>query len=263
MTPRPPSTEPFVSVLVPTHDNLEMIRQVVPGVLENTRPPSELIILDNASRQAEVVSYLEELSTKPGVKVIRLPENRFYWPAINVGLRHCDPSCSLVIALNDDCVILGSSWIDRLRAAFAGRTDVGFVGDLMSETLFPYLPPLVDGYCTMFRREIFDTLGGFDERYPFWWGFADFQVRAWRRGLRGGDIKAAGDRHHEIAGIVHHLRGRTLTGIERRLTTGEKRRLFGDGLTKARILIRHGYYGPALALLARQAIGVLGRTLSR
>jgi glycosyltransferase involved in cell wall biosynthesis len=254
MTSFRPSTTPFVSILVPTHDNPEMIRQVVPGVLENTRLPFELIVLDNASCLPEVVSYLEEIATLPHVKVVRCPENRFYWPAINDGLRHCERSCSWLVALNDDCVILGPSWIERLIASFDDRREVGFVGDLMSDSLFPSLPPLVDGYCTMFRREIFDMLGVFDERYPFWWGFADFQIRARRRGIRGGDIKHAGDRHHFIAGVVHHLRGRTLAGIQERMTPADQKRLFGDSFTKARVLLKNGYYGHAAKLLVNQAV---------
>jgi len=244
----------FVSILVPTHDNPEMIRQVVPGVLENTRIPFELIVLDNASHLPEVVSYLEEIATLPHVQVVRLPENRFYWPAINDGLRHCDKTCSWVVALNDDCIILGPSWIERLIASFADRREIGFVGDLMSDSLFPPLPPLVDGYCTMFRREIFDALGEFDERYPFWWGFADFQLRARRRGIRGGDIKHAGDRHHFIAGVVHHLRGRTLAGIQERMTHADTKRLFGGRFTKARLLLKNGYYGHSVKMLVNQAV---------
>ena len=252
--PRLPPTS-FVSILVPTHDNPEMLRQVVVGVLENTRVPFELIVLDNASSLPEVVSYLEEIATLPNVKVIHLPENRFYWSAINDGLRHCDQTCSWLVTLNDDCVILGPSWIERLISSFADRREVGFVGDLMSDSLFPPLPPLVDGYCTMFRRRIFDTLGEFDARYPFWWGFADFQLRARKRGILGADIKLAGDRHHFIAGVVHHLRGRTLAGIQPRMTPVDRNKLFGNSFTKARLLVKHGFYGHAMKLLIKQVVG--------
>lgn len=251
----PSPVPPFVSILVPTRDNPELLRQVVRGVLANTRPPFELVVLDNASTHPDVTGLLAEISNDPRVKVVRFPENRFYWLAINEGLRRCDRACSLVVALNDDCVILGPTWIERLEESFGGRTDVGFVGDLMSDTLFPTLHPLVDGYCAMFRREVFDVLGGFDERFPFWWGFADFQLRAWKRGIRGGDIKRPGDGHHLVAGVVRHLRGQTLSGVEKRLSTAERKRVFGDALTKARLLARNGYYRQALALLMRQATG--------
>lgn len=247
-------TLPFVSILVPTRDNPEMIRQVVAGVLAHARAPFELIILDNASRDPEVAGVLDGLAGDPRVKVVRFPENRFYWGAIGDGLRRCDPACSFVVALNDDCVILGSAWIDRLIAAFSDCPEVGFVGDLMDAPLFPTLPPLVDGHTAMFRRGVFDAIGGFDERYPFWWGFADFQLRAWKRGILGADIKRPGDRPHHIEGVVHHLRGRTLSGIERTMNATDRKRVFGDGWTKARILAANGYRWAALAQLVRQLL---------
>jgi len=244
---------PFVSVIIPTSDNLAMISQVVPGVLEHTRHPFELIVIDNASQDPAVQEYLDGLSGTSAVRIVRMPENRYYWPAINEGIRHCDPACAFVLALNDDCVILGSSWVERLLSFFAGDASIGFVGDLMMEGEFPPLQGVVDGYCTMFQREIFEIVGLFDERNPFWWGFVDFQLRALRKGFRGTDVKQSGDQHDHIVGIVLHLRGQTVGPLRRDMKPALRKKLFGGLFAKVAVLARNGYPRHAVGMLIRQS----------
>jgi hypothetical protein len=38
------------------------------------------------------------------------------------------------------------------------------------------------------------------------------------------------------------------------MTPADKKRLFGDSFTKARVLLRNGYYGHAAKLLVNQAV---------
>ena len=240
-----------------------MIRQVVQGILHYTRSPFELVVLDNDSSLPEVVAYLADISTIPGVRVVRMPVNRYYWPAINEGIRQCDPSCSFVVALNDDCVILGPSWVERLLSASQADPRVGFVGDLMTNEPFPPLPGIVDGYCAMFRREVFETVGMFNEGKPFWWGFVDFQLRAFGKGVVGRDVKRPGDCHDHLKGIVHHLRGRTLAGVQSAMDGRQKRLLFGSTLTPAIMLAGKGYYGPAALMLMRRVFRMIKRSAWR
>ena len=238
---------PFVTIVVPTRDNLAMIRQVTAGILAYTVPPFEIVIVDNASTDPEVTAFLAVIATAPAVRVMRMPTNVYYWPAINVGIRAAAAAAEYVLALNDDVLIQGSDWLPRLLAAFADDPAVGYVGDLQAIDGCPRLGEVVDGYCALFRRRLFDDVGLFDEHWPFFWGFVDFQLRARRRGYRGRDIKASGDATDRIEGVVYHLRGRTLAQVRGGLDRRTQHRLFGSPWTPARVLWRNGYYRDAVA----------------
>jgi glycosyltransferase involved in cell wall biosynthesis len=256
---------PFVTIVIPTHDNLDMIRQVTAGIVAHTREPFEMIIVDNASSKPEVLGFLGEVSGYPCARVLHLPVNRFYWPAINAGIGLASPASEYVLALNDDIVIEGPSWLERLLDTFDGRSEVGYVGDFQPASFFPPLGGVTDGYCTLFRRRLFDEVGLFDEKRPFYWGFVDFQLRAHRRGFTTRDIKKAGDTTDHISEVVTHLRGRTLEAIRNDLSPNQKSVLFGSGWTPVELLMANGYYVEAAALAmvlsTRNLRGALARAL--
>ncbi len=239
----------FVTIIVPTCDNLEMIRQVTTSVLEMSSPPFELIIIDNASTKPEVVAYLKEAGRNEHVRVLRMMENRYYWPAINAGVRASSPSTQYYLALNDDIIVLDKHWLQRLIEVVESSPQVGYVGDQRPDPSFQPLGGWVDGYCAMFRREVFDTVGLFNEARPFNWGFVDFQLRAFKHGFRGADIKRPGDVHDHIAGVVRHLRGRTIGPIMGQLNNEERSRLLGSRWRPFQLLVEHGFYWAAFRLV--------------
>lgn len=81
-----PHPEGRVSVVIPAHDNEGHVRASIDSMLEQTCPPAEIVVIDDASNDgtARVVSELAELH--PVVRLIRLPENRGAYFARNVGL---------------------------------------------------------------------------------------------------------------------------------------------------------------------------------
>ncbi len=237
---------PFVTIIVPTRDNPAMLRQVVDGILRHSAPPFELVIVDNASSAAEARALLDEIARAPAVTVLRMATNRFYWPAINAGIRAADAACAYVVALNDDVVIQGPRWLPRLLEAFDDDATIGFVGDRGPADALPPLAGVVDGYCAAFRRDLFARVGLFDERRPFYWGFVDWQLRAYRLGYRGADVKASGDTTDRIAGVVHHLRGGTIKAVDASLDRRTRRTLFGSRWSPAILLLRNGFYAHAV-----------------
>ncbi|MBU6268631.1 MAG: glycosyltransferase, partial [Sphingomonadales bacterium] len=57
-----PAEPPLVSVIVPTRDNLALIRECIHGVLTRTRyRPIELLIVDNGSVSPDMLAYLDRV----------------------------------------------------------------------------------------------------------------------------------------------------------------------------------------------------------
>jgi len=244
----------LVTIIVPTRDNLEMIRQVTTSVIEMSSLPFELIIIDNASTQSKVVAFLEEAGRTQHVRVLRMTENRYYWPAINAGVRASNPSSRYFLALNDDIIVLDKHWLQRLIDVVESSPQIGYVGDQRPDPSFRPLGGWVDGYCAMFRREMFDTVGLFNEARPFNWGFVDFQLRAYKHGYRGADIKRPGDVRDHIAGVVRHLRGRTIGPITEQLSRDDRLLLLGTRWRPFQLLLEHGFYWAAFRFLLDRQI---------
>lgn len=251
----------FTTIVIPTRDNAELVTNAVESILRLTSVPFEVIVVDNASTRAESREAFDRLSEDPRVRVLCLDSNRFYWPAVNAGVRCASPLFRHVLALNDDCIVLGPRWIQSLLAVLEEAPEIGFAGDLRPDAEFRPLGGWVDGYCVLFRREVLEKVGPFDERHPFNWGFVDFQLRAYRMGYRGADIKKPGDARDEIRDVVRHLRGRTIDPLRPLLSDSERTRLLGSPWTPARLLARHGFYREALGLAGKVARSHVSRAL--
>ena len=241
-----------VSILVPTFNNPSCLERIARDVIARTRDPYELIVIDNASEPGSVEETYGRLQRDPHVQVIRMASNGYYWPAINAGIRASAEDTRYYLALNDDVILLGPDWLERLVSRMEEDQDVGIVGDFQATGAGP-LGGWVDGWCALIRRSLVDRIGLFDEKkYPFHYGFVDFQYRAFRCGYSQRDIKAPGDTRDHVQGIAHHLRGATIR--QGNLTARERRRLLKTPTQLLYILIRHLYFRAAVREALRLAL---------
>lgn len=191
-----PAEPPLVSVIVPTRDHVDLLRQIVEGILRGTDyQPIELIIVDNQSSEVATLEYLRELQTDPRVKVIRY-DAPFNFSAIqNLAARE---SKGQVLALvNNDVKIISSDWL-REMVSHAVRPEIGAVGAKLyfeNETIqhggivlgvggiaghaHRHLPRKAAGYyaraqvaqnysavtgaCLVIRRSVYEEVGGLNE----------------------------------------------------------------------------------------------------
>ena len=121
--PEPP---PMVTLIVPTRDQLNLLRTCVSGLLEGTDYPNlEVIIVDNDSKEPRTLAYLESLSDDTRVRIVECP-GPFNFSAINnhaVSLSRGE----YIGLINNDVEVIDAGWL-REMVSHAMLPEVGAVG---------------------------------------------------------------------------------------------------------------------------------------
>ncbi len=232
--PREP--DPYVSVVIPAFGELPMTLRCLHSVARaDGSLPYEVIVVDDASEP----SLADALALAPGLRLVRLDEQLGFLGAANRGARAARGR--YLVFLNNDTAVC-DGWLDALRRRHA-TGPVGIVGAQLvspdgrvqeaggivwrdgSATNYgrgahPDSPGVrfarpvdyVSGACLSIDRELFEELGGFDERFaPGYYEDVDLAFRVRERGLRV---------EYEPRARVYHIEGGT-AGTD--LTVGMKR----------------------------------------
>lgn len=191
-------SKPKVSIIIPSKDNVEDLRKCLESVMEKTAYGNyELIIMENNSVEEKTFHYYDEITKSSNVRIIKW-ERPFNFAAINnYAVKYADGE--VLLFLNNDTVVINTDWIERLLE-HAQRKEVGGVG---AKLYYPdgliqhagvilgvgrvaghshkHMPwnssgyffrasvvqnlSAVTGACMMIRKDVFDEVEGFDERY--------------------------------------------------------------------------------------------------
>lgn len=120
--------EPLVSILVPTRNQVEMLKRCLTSLIEGTGYANcEILVLDNGSDEREAVVYLNELKAldSPRLRVLDCP-GPFNFSAINNrGAR--EAAGEYLVLLNNDTAVLHEEWLAEMLG-IAQQADVGAVG---------------------------------------------------------------------------------------------------------------------------------------
>lgn len=124
--PKLPNVLPMVSLVIPTRNALQLVRQCVESILSKTTYPNyEILLVDNGSDDPVAVAYFSELNQHARIRVIR-DDREFNYAALNnraVGLAKGE----VIALINNDIEIITPGWLDEM-VGLVLRPGVGAVG---------------------------------------------------------------------------------------------------------------------------------------
>jgi glycosyltransferase involved in cell wall biosynthesis len=126
-----PSPPPLVSILIPTRNAMQLVRQAVQSILSRTDYPNfEIVIVDNASDDPEALAYFESLTKGENsrVRVVRYAAP-FNYSAIN-NFAVTQAAGQVVVLLNSDIEVISVDWLTEM-VSLAMRPGVGAVGAML------------------------------------------------------------------------------------------------------------------------------------
>jgi GT2 family glycosyltransferase len=204
---------PTVAVVIPSWNSVKLLPRCLDSLVDQGAE-LELMVVDNGSGDGSL-----ELLRERGVPHVSLPENVGFAAAVNLGVART--RAPAVLSLNADTV-LEPGCVERLLAAFDADHGLGGVqprilqldgdeGEVATARLYSRGMALsadgrafeqgagdaqdersadarevfgVCGAACLLRRELFDELGGYDERYFAFYEDVDLNVRARIAGRR-------------------------------------------------------------------------------
>lgn len=118
---------PLVSIIIPTKDNYQLIRDNLTSIMEkSTYKNYEIIIIDTGSKQAEVWNLYQNINQKNNrTNVFEWKEKFNYSAVCNFGVEKSKGKH--LILLNNDTKIITSDWIESMLE-YSQRPYVGAVG---------------------------------------------------------------------------------------------------------------------------------------
>jgi GT2 family glycosyltransferase len=120
-----PAIPPKVSIIIPTRDQLKLLKICIETLVEKTIYPNlEIIIVDNQSEETETLAYFSELTDR-GIKILAHP-HPFNYAAVNNRAASIAEG-ELLCLLNNDVEIISASWLSEMVCQLS-RQDIGVVG---------------------------------------------------------------------------------------------------------------------------------------
>lgn len=205
-----------VDIIIPVYKDIASTRRCLESVFASPiKIDHRLIVINDASPEAELSEYLEELRKTGKIILLRNKENLGFVKSVNLAMQY-DPQHD-VLLLNSDTMV-ANDWLDRLQrsayqdsaiatvtpfsnnATICSYPKIGVENELPGglalnelDGIFAscnkneYLDiPTGVGFCLFIKRTCLNQVGYFDEtRFPKGYGEEnDFCLRASKQGFR-------------------------------------------------------------------------------
>lgn len=207
-----------VTAVIPNYNRRELLEAALETIRRQTRPFAEICVVDNGSSDGSV-----ETARKLGARVLASERNEGFSRAVNRGIREARGAC--IAVLNNDVEIDGR-WLELLLAEMESTGAWFATGKILRRDH----PDILDGAydeisragcawrcgegrkdgpewnaprdiafapltAAVFRRELFQRVGGLDEEFESYLEDVDLGLRCAAAGLRGRYVPSALARH--------------------------------------------------------------------
>ena len=223
------------TVVISTRDRRDLLAPCVESLLRaqaHNAVTMDLLVVDNGGVKPDAAAYLQALSQREGVRVVRDP-SPFNWAAINTRAAG-QAAGEVLIFLNDDMEVISPDWCDELcfwalqpqvgvvgarllygdgavqhagvvmgrggSARHEGVGEPGSEGGYLGRRQLVHAASAVTGACLATRADVFRRLDGFDgARFAVAFNDIDYCLRAGEAGLDVVYTPHATLHHHESA----------------------------------------------------------------
>lgn len=190
-----------VSIIIPNYNGANLLSKNLPAIIlakKNLKNCiKEIIVVDDASSDNSLLVLKNEF---PEVKVIKHKINRGFSSSVNTGVRAS--TGNLVLLLNTD-ITVNSNFLVNVFSSFDIENVFGislhekgygasrgyFSNGVIQLGQYKEIEKVINtffvsGGSGIFRKSIWNELGGLDERLlsPFYWEDLDISYRAWKSG---------------------------------------------------------------------------------
>jgi len=169
-------------VIVPVHNQLELLRKCLQSVILSTDDPC-IIIIDDGSTDIETKKFIEAQPLVGNIKTFRNETAQGFSAACNKGIQYAldnyDFNC--LCLLNSDAEIVTDNWFAKVEQHFITGDRIGVAGvmsnNAMAQTVHnipEYLKRIeskptvyctfVHGFCLFLSKDIIETVGLLDEK---------------------------------------------------------------------------------------------------
>lgn len=188
-----PTKKPFVSIIIPFKDKVDLLKACVPSILKSNYDNYEIILVSNNSTEEVTHEYLNALKKEKNCKVYEW-NHKFNYSAVN-NFGRTKAKGEYLVFLNNDTEVLDSEWLNELIGV-ASQPQNGAVGPLL---LYP------DGRIQHAGVVLgMKTMAGhvFRLRQPHEW--TDFGLALWPRNylaVTGACLVVAANKFDEVGGF--------------------------------------------------------------
>lgn len=260
-----------LSVVIPTYSRLDLLDRCISSLLNQTASKEmEIVVVDNAS-PTRISDFIEH---RFGCKVrtLRLDRNYFFCGAVNRGASLA--SGQYLAILNDDSWV-EQDWAEEALKTLDESTGIAGVASLVISdvrsgvvdsagdhmdvtgraTNLSWMEPISSveqrivevfsaaGSCAVYRRDLFDEVGGLDEDFIAYYDDVDLGFRLRLRGY--SVVLNPGCRARHVGGATTKTRGRAAFLVERNMVWNLTKNMPADLLQKHRYELFLAHTRPA------------------
>jgi GT2 family glycosyltransferase len=164
-----------VGIVMPMKDNLKFFKLAFHSILSFTDYPYMLTIVNNMS-SLSTEKRLRSMAYNHDITILNYQKDFNYAAEINLGLHFMfkNPGVKYGLILNSD-VVVEPYWLSNMVTSLNKIPKAGIIGPMSNMAISEQMGLIrmlklrelgyVSGFCMLFKRKTFETLGGFEESY--------------------------------------------------------------------------------------------------